>query len=136
MRDYFDNDYCEGNENRDTVERCKNRPKKDLEAALLYDQQFINKILNKPRLTEADKCNIARTTKLISFQLLEYSKATASFEDFIEEVMGEEWFRNVSSKWLQRRLNDFAAQTGCSEFLNFRGVYIYKPGEDDGEISI
>lgn len=131
MEDYFNNEFIDDHENDDTFRRWKERPYTTLSEAIEYDQNYINQILNYPKLSDGDKCNIARTVKMICFELLEMTAASASFESFIEEVIGEESFNNITAKWIQRKANQFAAKTGCIELFNDCGLYFYNPNDDE-----
>ena len=128
MTNYFDFDDCP--ENDDTYDRIMNRSRFSLAEACEFDEDFVNRILNKTVLDEADKYNIATVVSNAMYQLLDSNQVSKSFDDFIHEVMGDEWYTNITAKWLQRFGNQWAIEAGVPELINNKGVYLITPNED------
>lgn len=128
MINYFDFDDCP--ENEDTYDRIMNRSRFSLAEACDFDEEFVNRILNKAVLDEADKYNIATVVSNALFQLQDSNQVSKSFDDFIREVMGDEWYNNITAKWLQRFGNEWAKAVGVPELINNEGVYLITPNED------
>lgn len=64
-------------ENKDTCDREQEKPKGTLQEAQEYDKKFVNRILNKPIPTEADKYNIARVIEWYDYWLTLMTKAAS-----------------------------------------------------------
>ena len=128
MKDYFD--FMERIENEDTYERMENRSRYDLNQAIDYDYGFINKLLNKGELSDPDKYNIAAVVGWYMSQFLDTCNTTKSFDDFIQEVMGDEWYSNMTSKWLARMSREMAKQFGMPEMADNRNIIMFNKGED------
>ena len=125
MKDYFD--FEDRMENDDTYERYENRSQWSLKDAIDYDYDFLNKILNKDVLDDADKYNIASVAGSYMFQFKDHVETTKSFEDFTIEVMGQEWFNNMSGKWLARKSREMAKHFGMPEMADNRNIIMFKP---------
>lgn len=124
MKDYYDTDDRPVND--DTIDRFENRSRISLKDALGYDKDLLNRILNKDKLDEADKYNIASMYAECNYQYLECNNTHKEFEDFVIEVLGQETYNNLTSKWLQRKNNEMAKAMGCPELFNGKGIYFLK----------
>lgn len=136
MKNYFDHDpdAVRPEPNEDYWERTENRPRAGtLQTISEYDRQYVNRILNYDLLTEADRQNIADVLNFYMYELEETREITKSFEDFIMEVMGTEWFDNMTAAWLRRKNNELAAKWGMPELLNNKGVFFIDPKNDREE---
>ncbi len=128
MTDYFD--FEDRIENDDTYERYENRPNWSLSEAIDYDYTFLNKILNKAVLEPSDKYNIASIAGSYMWLFQDHVATTKSFEEFTIEVMGKEWFNNMTSKWLARKSRELAKHFGMPEMADNRNIIMFKPGEE------
>ena len=127
MIDYYDTDDRPMND--ETYERMENRPMFLLREALEFDRELFNRILNKPFLTGADKYNLASMFAQCSYEYAESTQTSKSFEDFLIEVNGKEWFDNMMRGYLQRQNREFAKKLNCPELANNKGIYLYSPGD-------
>lgn len=131
MRNYFDFDDRPIND--DTIDREENRSRFYLSEALEYDRKYINRILNKSELLDADRFNISSVVSLLSFEFEDSAKTSKEFEEFLIEVNGKEWYDNMSRAFMQRKMNEFALNVGAPEMFNGRGMYLFNMGESDEE---
>lgn len=129
MKDYFD--FEDRMENEDTYMRLEERSRYSLDDATEYDYNFLNMILNKDVLTEEDKYNIASVCGGYMYELQDTTKTTKSFEDFTIEVMGQEWFNNISGKWLARKSREMAKHFGMPEMADNRNIIMFDPGDKE-----
>lgn len=129
MNDYFD--FEDRVMNEDTAMRFEHRPNRDLADAIEYDMIFVNILLNKTILDEADKYNIASVLDQAFRMLYDTTVITKEFEDFTIEVMGKEWHSNLTAKWLQRRTNAIAKQWNMPQMINNMGNYLYIQNKDE-----
>ena len=128
MTNYFD--YENRIENEDTYERLENRSRFDLRAAGEYDMGFVNKILNKSELDASDKYNIADVISWYMYQLQEVCDTSKSFDEFTHQVMGDEWYNNMMSKWLARQSREWAKAAGMPEMADNRNIILFKGDEE------
>ena len=127
MRDYFD--FSDRIENEDTYERYENRSRFDLDDAIDYDYGFINKIMNKGILDDSDKYNITEVLGWYIHELKSVCDTTKSFDEFTHEVMGDEWYTNMTSKWLARKSREWAKEFGVPEMGDNRNIIMFKGDE-------
>ncbi len=130
MRDYFDFDIEDVPDNDDTWERFEHRSRFSLKEILDYDRDFINRILNREKLTEADRYNVTRVIAEHFFHYLDSTMTLKGFEEFLIEVNGREWHDSMMKAWLRRKGAEMARNTGCPEFMPEGGAFFYDP---DGE---
>ena len=128
MKNYFDFDDRPIND--DTCDRFENRSRFSLQDAVNYDKEYVNRILNKANLDDADRYNIASAFNETAETLLATTQDSKSFEEFMIEVMGKKWYENLIAKWLQRKTNELAKNWNCPELRNNKGIYLYNPNED------
>lgn len=125
MTDYYNTDDRPMNE--DTYDRMENRSRFSLQAALDYDRELVNKILNKQTLTKADRYNLAGIVAQCTYEYLESTKISKEFEDFLIEVNGKEWYDNMMHGYLQRQSRELAKKLKCPELANNQGLYLLNP---------
>lgn len=85
-------------ENKDTCEREQEKPQRSLKDAQEYDKKFVNRILNKPILTEADKYNVARVIEWYDYWL---TMMTSAAENLTKDNIG------LRMKEFEDRLNGY-----------------------------
>lgn len=129
QKDYFE--FEDAPENEDTKIHYEHEPRTSIGDMINYEREFINKLLNKPTLEEADKYIISGIVESICFNLYTLNESAKSFDEFTEQVMGREWHDNIMAKWLQRMNNAFAEKVGCPELMNNKGIYLVMPGEEE-----
>ena len=134
QKDYFEVEEVDVPENEDTRIHYENKPRTTVGDMINYEREFINKLLNKPALEEADKYIVADIVESLCFQLYTLNESSKSFDEFTEQVMGKEWHDNMMAKWFQRLNNAFAEKVGCPEMMNNKGIYLVMPGNGDDDI--
>lgn len=132
MKDYFDYDVEDIPENEEGMEHYENKcGARTLEELVDINEKFVNKILNKKHLTEADKYNLSGVVTELGYHLMSLNEVSVAYDKLTHEVMGDEWYANMVKKVMQRLGNAFFDRVGAPELKNNSGVYVYKPGEDD-----
>lgn len=106
-----------------------------LEEALNFDKEFINKLLNLDDLAEneAAKAMIAEIHDRTVFEFTQTNEIAKSFDDFIQERLGDEKYNRLIMEYLQRQGNEFFQGVGMEEMMKPGAIYLFKPEQEESE---
>ena len=94
-------------ENNDTFKREEEKSRTSLYEAADYDIKFVNRILNKPILTEGDKYNIASVLEWFNYELREINDHACEYEKVTRDFLGEETYNDLTKAYINYKMSGF-----------------------------
>lgn len=137
--DYYDSDkYYEGLTHEENYEHMdieikvgEGRSRFSLEDALNFDKKFVNDLLNKDKLSKVEKHWIASMHNRVCEEYLDHCKTSKSFDEFIQERLGEKKYKQLVGEWLQRQGNEFFQRVGMEEEMKPSAIYFMGIGDEE-----
>ena len=106
-------------------EVMQNRPRySTLEDALNYDKEYVNKLLNKDKLSKVEKHWIASFHNKVCYEYVDSNKTIKSWEDFLQDRLGDK-YEQLIKEWLQMCDNEFFQRVGMDEQMKPSAVYLW-----------
>lgn len=114
IKNYFLDDHY----NDDINEWYENRPRMGtLKDVAEYDKTYVTNILAADNIPEGDRAVIASCILDWMDKAIGSNNVSKSFEEFLIEVHGRDWFDKMVAAWLGRESAELAREWGCPELM-------------------
>lgn len=101
----------------------QNRPRDTVRNAFDFDKSIVNELLNKEQLSDVDKHWIASMHNKAVEELVNCNKTTTSFDSFLQDRLGKEYYERLLGEWLQMQGNEFFQRVGLEKEMKPSAVY-------------